>query len=91
MVIFHEAESLPVDFVLHKAIEVSLVAEMSEKLTNIVHGPRVEGGTSRMSVGCMGGGGEREREMIPGTSLWTILTDYLSISNLFRYPTYVQE
>lgn len=62
MVIFHEAESLPVDFVLHKAIEVSLVAEMSEKLTNIVHGPRVEGGTSRMSVGCMGGGGERERD-----------------------------
>ena len=62
MVIFHEAESLPVDFVLHKAIEVSLVAEMSEKLTNIVHGPRVEGGTSRMSVGCMGGGRERERD-----------------------------
>ena len=62
MVIFHEAESLPVDFVLHKAIEVSLIAKMSEKLTNIVHGPRVEGGTSRMSVGCMGGGGERERE-----------------------------
>ena len=62
MVIFHEAESLPVDFVHHKAIEVSLVAEMSEKLTNIVHGPRVEGGTSRMSVGCMEGERERERE-----------------------------
>ena len=61
--VLHETKSLPIDFVLHETIEVRLVTEMGEKLTNVIHRPRMEGGSSGMSVGCgEGGGGEREEK-----------------------------
>ena len=67
--VLHETKSLSVDFVLHETIEVRLVAEMGEKLTNVIHRPRMEGGSSGMSVGCGGREkeGEREREREGGS------------------------
>ena len=68
MVILDETKSLAVDFVLHEAIKVCLVAEVSEKVTNIVHSPRVEGSSGRVRVSCWwdGRGRGREREKREG-------------------------
>ena len=79
VVVLHETKSLSVDFVLHETIEICLVAEMGEKLTNIIHRPRMEGGSSGMSVGCGGREKERERERERGEEKGMILINRMEL------------
>jgi hypothetical protein len=88
---------------LDETIKVRLVAKVSEKLADVIHGPRVERGSSRMSVGCWGGRGgrrgterEKERErMAPHNSVYLqkiIWRNCIHVAIISQdSPTYVQE
>lgn len=58
--ILNETQRFPVDLMFNKTIEVSLIAEMSQKITNIIDCPRVKGSSSRMGISCGHVRGEEE-------------------------------
>lgn len=58
--ILNETQRFPVDLMFNKTIEVSLIAEVSQKITNVIDCPRVKGSSSRMGISCGHVRGERE-------------------------------
>lgn len=58
VMIFHQTESLSINLVLHKAVQVCLITKGSEEVSNILNSPRLQWCASRVGVRWVGGGRE---------------------------------